>query len=1184
MRYNKSEQQPLFIMSPIENPHKRKSLPPPPPPPPRPLPKPKAAPRARYGHAQEAFISNLRKRIDSEPQFFEKNDWSRVSFHQGKHKTTLAGNGKMTSDAFYVKDMAVWVPHLIIKDYIPSCSKCRLKDAVDISNRSWVENPKMLCGANSHRHFDAQCCHCTRCKGSFTGWHEVTLTTDADEVAGVINFRLSKGFAVDDELHSFIVSHSADTTASIHCKHKRMVADQWMCDATLCCRAVLSKRVKGQRPNFVEGANQQMLDRQCFHQQKLSEDQKRARRARDHLRRVTADFNSAKAKYEGDLHFVDVFNAKKNRNATGLPFKGIGKEKCLTLISRSILTARDLLDYDGSDPAILPRWREIVYNHYEGLSMELSRLKQQKDKAEIDFLLDEAFLTEAASAAAAPAVNNNNTNVASLKPPAFSQLTDPIRYNARVVSKSTTDRIKLSDYVRRRKLQLAKMRSIPSRIWKIDFGYKLAPKIKVHTGRGKPFSPYKSIASIQQEDALTTFWKAYPGSEGIDIMATDLKKLNKRNNMIGGHLEVVHVDNCCSVRNKLVKILGDMLVKLDNFHWAKRHDPIMCDLKSEKTIVFRTMMRRAVFFVEDSEYTRAKEALMKRKKTNTATPAEILKEAKATILPPDKLEARVMAVIHCVMRKDLETDINNTRLADGEEKEKRFLKPGPETLNTINNQLEHVRRGCLSDPPADIVPIHRINTKTGKVYTARSTGSVEVAWRYIHHILDTPSIGFTRAEQVINNYLEVSNDKKKTSRLGQEPEVTSRTEQLQALHSMASRCGFSDVDIPVPDPATTFPVDLSNLEENIGFDYCLPCNFNVDVVEEDACDDADETSEDLAGFLRDMDLGDNQEDGDTDPSRLDDVDMEEEDYDPIDTFAGREDIDISIYVPLIVNNESTHASFSEATKGQPWVPFKSPREASSFTDIDNAELAMFDEMKDSYSRTAKLDAGKGYKTFAKAWNLRVSNLYKAKLDGMTDVVVVNRKSYVELQRHYDEVLKQKELEQISKKNDAAMQDMERVFKQTRRDVATTQHQDTQQCQPIRYDTTLGRPQFGVPFALNTNIVANAFHCNQQNNGIVYRAPNTVAVTPMTRNELGASFKARTHCWRCGYQRKTHVRLGISFGDGCHGNCLFDECSKCCERVSDCHPDKRHGPHCTKSVSGNSKVAHLWYPTTETGII
>ena len=95
---------------------------------------------------------------------------------------------------------------------------------------------------------------------------------------------------------------------------------------------------------------------------------------------------------------------------------------------------------------------------------------------------------------------------------------------------------------------MANMRSIPASVLKIDFNYKLAPKIKVHTGHGKPYAPFKSMVGIQNEDNLAVLWKLYPGSEGFRSMKGNLTRLAKRMSILGRVIVGINVDKCCYVK------------------------------------------------------------------------------------------------------------------------------------------------------------------------------------------------------------------------------------------------------------------------------------------------------------------------------------------------------------------------------------------------------------------------------------------------------------------------------------------------------------------------------------------------------------------------------------------------------------------------------------------------------------
>jgi len=176
--------------------------------------------------------------------------------------------------------------------------------------------------------------------------------------------------------------------------------------------------------------------------------------------------------------------------------------------------------------------------------------------------------------------------------------------------------------------------------------------------------------------------------------------------------------------------------------------------------------------------------------------------------------------------------------------------------------------------------------------------------------------------------------------------------------------------------------------------------------------------------------------------------------------------------------------------------------------------------------------------------------------------------------------KQKELARLQSKTDPNMREMEATFKATRSRMLP--HQHATHCRPVDYNNTniTGRAIFGVPCALNATVAANAFQHNpqsHQNAPMLFRQAQQLGpVKTFTRKELGANFKAKTCCWRCGYQQKTHIRFGIPFGNDCHSNCLFDQCSKCGWRIKECHAGSAYGPHCPRDTSETSTVAGEWF--------
>jgi len=184
----------------------------------------------------------------------------------------------------------------------------------------------------------------------------------------------------------------------------------------------------------------------------------------------------------------------------------------------------------------------------------------------------------------------------------------------------------------------------------------------------------------------------------------------------------------------------------------------------------------------------------------------------------------------------------------------------------------------------------------------------------------------------------------------------------------------------------------------------------------------------------------------------------------------------------VLENERTCDTFVRKTQQAPWVPFKHPREASTFTVLDKEEHQLFNDMSPAHSRDGRLDGPKGYKTFSMAWDLLVANRVRERHDGVT-VQHANRKSVSQLQEHSDNLKKHKELlAEAMNNNDEQLQLVERVFKRTRRELQPHQARASSLTN-VTYDAQLGRPQFGVPMALNTTIAAGAFQLSGNSMGL-----------------------------------------------------------------------------------------------------
>lgn len=206
-------------------------------------------------------------------------------------------------------------------------------------------------------------------------------------------------------------------------------------------------------------------------------------------------------------------------------------------------------------------------------------------------------------------------------------------------------------------------------------------------------------------------------------------------------------------------------------------------------------MRRAVFAIEADEFQRVEYMFPRKSK------AELYKLAKATTPPPALLQARVLSVLRYIMSTDLRTDLQHpTTAGDKSHLPRRFFKASyADVRATTRQQLSHVTAGCLSDPPKEVVRLHRVNPVTNQAFAARSTSQLEVSHREANQLLDTPLIGLPRAERVLDDFYEQSNDRKRVTRLGQKEPLTCQTDKLQLLISIAKSCGVDKDKLPFQD-------------------------------------------------------------------------------------------------------------------------------------------------------------------------------------------------------------------------------------------------------------------------------------------------------------------------------------------------------------------------------------------------
>jgi hypothetical protein len=69
-------------------------------------------------------------------------DWKWVT-KPTNHTIGPRATNKLEAADYYIRPSKVWVPHLIIKGYIPHCPCCKSNMYVKVDNWQWVDFPKI---------------------------------------------------------------------------------------------------------------------------------------------------------------------------------------------------------------------------------------------------------------------------------------------------------------------------------------------------------------------------------------------------------------------------------------------------------------------------------------------------------------------------------------------------------------------------------------------------------------------------------------------------------------------------------------------------------------------------------------------------------------------------------------------------------------------------------------------------------------------------------------------------------------------------------------------------------------------------------------------------------------------------------------------------------------------------------
>jgi hypothetical protein len=213
------------------------------------------------------------------------------------------------------------------------------------------------------------------------------------------------------------------------------------------------------------------------------------------------------------------------------------KKKLQQLIDADIKTVRELVEYPGvPQPWIGTKESSKMFERFRraGVALFASREKAvqnlEKDVSE----LEEQLLVAVGNVQLEQSVHeqmelNGEVLVEDPLPPLFSSLTDRNGYSARILSQGRIEAILMTDFLNRKSVQVSKMMGLSAEVLKLDYHYKLPKKIQVYTGVGKCFNPYKCLATLQNENIQTVYFKCCAGSEAISEIGRGLRALQARN-------------------------------------------------------------------------------------------------------------------------------------------------------------------------------------------------------------------------------------------------------------------------------------------------------------------------------------------------------------------------------------------------------------------------------------------------------------------------------------------------------------------------------------------------------------------------------------------------------------------------------------------------------------------------------
>ena len=1077
-----------------------------------------------------------------------------------------------------------------------------------VNRYQFVKNSKPLFGLQEQRELLTVKYPCTRCADGnehwFVGYHNESLRLGGPKLLGVFRFFVAPTFAIDEPLHSFLVSQPYIPTSQLAEGLASMAEKKFANDAL----EYYTRAARGETRYEKHGAKVAVGDNSQLRvtnfmvpvttaegvvaaPSELAAAKRKVNRAEFTLDDLQRQLAMAKAISGDPVGLQDFLKEKmRKKNTTARSIGSFGSKKIKELISSDFVSLREFLDAwvqhtrgqtppklsklivsrsrtlkkRNEDPsALFGGWAQEVMKYFATLQgdceiIEGKITQTQQDLAEAKEECN-AICSVEAMEDADEVVTIGETDIAStadaeaVRAIPFSKMFDKEGYNAKVLSAGRIESIQRTYFLDRKEFMEASMLQQTGRVLSLDFFYPLAKRIWVtkNDGSRERFQPYKCIGDIKNEHGQIVWFGVLPHSESVTAIAPHLKNLRERFIYLGANKYVViYVDNCCSVRNKIKEAWPEALVLLDPWHWLKRWRDILRDPNTEDGRLFLVLMSRAVL-VHDERMVENKRKELSEKLGRPVTLTETIRQLPTVAPVKETMEENVFSVLHWFRQRDVQTEEQLATWADDDDARKPvlILKDEKYRRPIIHNQLRHVRSGCLTDPNLQDDPnfedVVMYRTVGDRHFCCRGSPLNE---RY--HLAverDVINCRSTMGPAMAERLHWVRNtdwNKKANETRNGATKFHSREMELMALvNSLAEQANVETLpfpDISMPRKDPNAPAE--SLGYSLGLGPSSPAVLAEDGLQivEVVDDSPDSQSENETTA--------NQSETTEAAENATEIDITPELAEKALTTMA----EILHYRRTTTRPESTMDAFERQTGGNPWIPFS--RDLQTTNAVEKEEHQIFDEASPQYERKAALTSTKGYSRFQQWWSQEVAKRWRQSVED--DVIQIRPKSVTQLQEHYDylqQIVRQANQSTGNDETENARRQMCRTLYHSRQ--AAEGRVTTIPATPIVYPTVVpGTSQF-VPIGaamMQPQIFAGALSMAQA------RATFNINAAPWTMlqsqpQHIGPSSPKRARVqrnWRklcrfCGWAKQDHTRVAgrYQYND----NCALHICGICNRR-------------------------------------